>query len=143
MSEEKQMCKNHPNREAFVADVCYECLENSYAASAAYLEALKLDQPAPAEAAAVIGDFVNDLANLSVSDASQIDELKAEVKRLQNVENSLRHILSIVAIKESVNAIWRDYLETDDPCPFCSNPSDEPHDENCVMLDIVWFVDGA
>lgn len=52
MSEEKQMCKNHPDREAFVADVCYECLENSYAASAAYMEALKPDQPAPAEAAA-------------------------------------------------------------------------------------------
>ena len=50
MSEAKQMCKNHPDREAFVADVCYDCLEASYAASAAYQEALKLTPP-PAEAA--------------------------------------------------------------------------------------------
>lgn len=57
MSEEKRMCKNHPGREAFVADVCYECLENSYAASAAHTEALKLDQPTPAEAAPTVECF--------------------------------------------------------------------------------------
>lgn len=76
---------------------------------------------------------------LTAASEQRVRELEADKRQLREHETGLRNILNLFS--DETKAIWEKYQESDDPCPYCHSLSDEPHNEDCVMLDLHWFLD--
>lgn len=68
----------------------------------------------------------------------RLQAAEAALEESREHETSLRNILEL--FKDEITEIWGGYQDSDDPCEYCHSLTDEPHNEDCVILDLHWYL---